>query len=93
MRYAEVLIPLALEGSFHYRLAEGLAEKAIVGMRCVVPFGAKRYYTGIIIGLSDKRPNLQISFKEVLFLPDDKPSVTASQLSLWQWLSASKSVL
>lgn len=88
MRYAEVLIPLALEGSFHYRLAEGLAEKAIVGMRCVVPFGAKRYYTGIIIGLSDKRPNLQISFKEVLFLPDDKPSVTASQLSLWQWLSA-----
>ena len=88
MRYAEVLIPLALEGSFHYRLPEELAEKAIVGMRCVVPFGSKRYYTGIIIGLSDKRPNLQISFKEVLLLPDDKPSVTAIELSLWQWLSA-----
>ncbi|WP_373816206.1 replication restart helicase PriA [Porphyromonas loveana] len=88
MRYAEVLIPLALEGSFHYRLPEEMADKAVVGMRCVVPFGAKRYYTGIIIGLTDTRPHLQVSFKEVMLLPDDKPSVTASQLSLWQWLSA-----
>lgn len=88
MLYAEVIIPLALDGTFHYILPENLAEKAAIGMRCIVPFGSKRYYTGIIIGLTDKRPNLQLSFKRVMLLPDDQPTVTATQIELWQWLSA-----
>ena len=51
---AEVIIPLALDGTFSYILPQELSERFpnfAIGMRVVVPFGKKRYYTVIVCAL------------------------------------------
>ena len=55
MLRVEVIIPLALEGLFSYLVPEELLREAPddfgVGCRVVVPFGGKRYYTGMVFSL------------------------------------------
>lgn len=50
--YADILIPLALPGTFTYSVPQEMADRLLVGCRVVVQFGAKRYYTGIVARLA-----------------------------------------
>ena len=50
--FARVILPLAVEGVFTYRLPPTLAEKAQPGTRVLVPFGKKRVYTAMIRSLA-----------------------------------------
>ena len=50
----EVIIPLALEGLFSYAVPEqliGAMPDFGAGCRVVVPFGGKRYYTGVVFSI------------------------------------------
>lgn len=49
--YADILIPLALPGTFTYLVPQEMVGRLMVGCRVVVQFGAKRYYTGIVARL------------------------------------------
>ena len=89
--YASVLLPLAVKGSFTYHLPETLREKVEVGMRVVVQFGAKRYYTGIVVALHSQLPTDMDNngkLKEVTDIVDQKPLLLPSQLRLWQWIAS-----
>ena len=46
--YEDILIPLALPGTFTYLVPQEMVGRLMVGCRVVVQFGAKRYYTGIV---------------------------------------------
>ena len=84
--FADVILPVPLQGLFTYSLPPDLAERARAGSRVVVPFGTKKTQTGLIARLHDRAPE-GIDVKSILELVDEEPVVIPSQLSLWQWIA------
>ncbi|MBR0037396.1 MAG: primosomal protein N' [Bacteroidales bacterium] len=85
--FAELILPVPLSRTFTYRLPDGLAEGARIGMRATVPFGKNHTYTGIIVAVSPLQPQVDYEVKEVITLLDEYPIVRKNQLNLWQWMA------
>ncbi len=85
--YAHVILPLPLAETYTYTLPVPIAEKVQVGCRLIVPFGIRKMYTGLVVGLSDVKPEGDFVLKEALELLDEYPVVLPSQLKLWQWIA------
>ena len=83
-KFAETLLPLALPGTFTYRIPEGM--RLSIGMRVLVPFGRKKIFTAIVMTLHDKEPQ-GYEVKEILGVLDDKPILRHPQLDFWQWIA------
>ena len=84
MQYADLILPVPLQGLFTYVVPEGMSVGA--GCRVLVTFGRTRYM-GIVMRLHDKRPE-GYEVKPILQVMDDAmPIVTKQQLVLWQWIS------
>ena len=86
MLYADVLLPLPLAGTFSYSVPDAMAKSIAVGHRVVVPFGAKKFYTGIVTGLSHSAPGT-FEVKPLEQLLDQAPIIKRPQYQLWQWIS------
>lgn len=85
-RYAEVLLPLPIYGSFTYRIPEAMSEQLRIGSRVLVQFGRKKCYTGIVVAFHDTTPS-DFEVKELLDILDPYPIVRRPQLQLWQWIA------
>ena len=83
-RFAETLLPLALPGTYTYRIPEGMSLS--IGMRVLVPFGRKKIFTAIVTSLHDREPK-GYDVKEILGTLDDKPILRHPQLEFWQWIA------
>lgn len=84
-QFADVILPLPVEGKFTYLLTTGLISDDFIGRRVIVPFGKKKYYTGIISSVHSSAPeNMEI--KEILSVIDDKPLVFPENIKLWEWV-------
>ena len=84
----EVIIPLALDGLFSYAVPEVLISEApgfSVGCRVVVPFGGKRYYTGVVFSM-DKEAEVT-ACKEVEQILDATPIIPEAMLKQWEWMA------
>ncbi|WP_329903851.1 replication restart helicase PriA [Porphyromonas pogonae] len=92
MKYAEVILPLAVNGTFHYRIPFFLEDMVSVGKRVIVPFGTKRFYTGIVVSLSDALPMgiTDAKLKNIDDVPDtpDQCIVNQDDIDLWYWVSS-----
>lgn len=86
MLYADILLPLPLVGTFSYCVPEPMCGSIAVGHRVVVPFGAKKFYTGIVCGLSHTPP-MGFEVKPVAQLLDANPIIKRPQLQLWEWIA------
>lgn len=84
--FAEVILPFSLAGTFTYRLLPAHATKAQVGMRVIVPFGVRKFYTGIIYLLHNNTPK-DVTIKDINEVLDECPIVTQTQLQLWDWMA------
>ncbi len=84
-QYADVILPLPLQGSFTYALPQECEAQPQVGCRVVVPFGSKKIYTAIVVRLHDETPPYPT--KPVSQVLDEKPVVLPEQMRLWQWIS------
>lgn len=92
MWYAELILPLALDTLYHYRLEqipEGIAPNALIGARAIVSLGPKRFYTGVIRSLSQTPPvGLSLeAIKSIDTLLDTTPLIPPSTLRLWEWVA------
>lgn len=85
--FAEVILPLPVEGSFTYIVPESLNDSVFVGGRVIVPFGPKKYYTAIVTTLSSIRPEGSINLKEILGVPREKKVLRHPQLKFWDWMA------
>ena len=83
-KFAETLLPLAIPGTYTYRIPDGL--QLSIGMRVLVPFGRKKIFTAIIVSLHDREPK-GYDVKEILGTLDDKPILRHPQLDYWQWIA------
>lgn len=86
IRYAEVILPLAVESTFTYAVDTDLHAGLDVGSRVLVQFGRKRYYTAIVASIHDSRPE-GYDVKPVMTVLDARPIVRNPQLRLWQWIA------
>ena len=85
--FAEILLPLPIPGTYTYRVPFELNQKAMVGQRAVVQFGATKIMSGLIISLTEEVPDCT-SIKYLLDILDDDPVVNENQLKLWRWISS-----
>lgn len=85
--YVDVILPLPLAGSFTYRLPQEYAETIQTGSRVVVQFGAKRYYTALVLHKHTNAPQGNYEIKDIVEVLDTTPIVQPIQLKLWQWIA------
>lgn len=89
MNYADIILPLPLEGTFTYAVSDALAGRCAVGVRVLVPFGKSKTYAALIVRVHSEAPQMAADkLKSVLAVLDDAPILLPRQLRLWQWLSA-----
>ncbi|MBT2620164.1 primosomal protein N' [Chryseobacterium sp. ISL-6] len=86
MRYAQIVLPLNLKGSFTYKVPEELMPAIQTGMRVLVPFRGKKIYTGIVFEIHDIEPEGFIP-REVISILDEFPILPKEQIDFWNWLS------
>ncbi|MGN1376596.1 MAG: primosomal protein N' [Prevotella sp.] len=85
MIYADIILPLPLEGVFTYSVPNSLKEKVKTGFRVRVPFGRNKTYIGIVANIHDNTPTFKV--KDINAVLDDSRMVSDRQLKLWQWIS------
>ncbi|MBD5322876.1 MAG: primosomal protein N', partial [Bacteroides sp.] len=86
MIYAEVLLPVPIAGAFTYRVPCDMESSIAVGDRVIVPFGRKKYYTGIVCALTPVEPK-GYELKDIMLRIDDRPVVRHPQLKHWSWVA------
>ena len=86
MNYADLILPLPLQGTFTYAVPAQMQAVVKVGMRVLVPFGRNKTYLGIVARLHDQQPQ-GYEVKPISQLMDGEPIVTPEQLKLWQWIA------
>ncbi|MGN0281827.1 MAG: primosomal protein N' [Prevotella sp.] len=86
MRYADVILPLPVEGFFTYSIPDTIAQEGLVGCRVVVPFGKSKTYVGLVAAIHDNEPK-GYTVKPLAFRLDQLPMVNEKQMQLWKWIS------
>ena len=86
MNYAEVILPVPLNVPFTYAIPASMQPELRRGMRVIVPFGKKKFYTGIVSALVPTAPE-GIEIKEIAEMPDASPVVRRPQLQFWKWIA------
>lgn len=85
--FAQVILPLPLAGEFTYIVPEDFSENIEVGMRVLVPFGKRHFYTGVVASVSPVAPPASVELKSISRILDDKPSVRNMQIRFWEWVA------
>ncbi len=86
MTFAEVLLPVPITGTFTYSVPDGMADAIHVGQRVIVPFGRKKFYTGIVSSINPIKPE-GYDVKEIALCLDTVPIVRHPQLKFWNWMA------
>lgn len=85
-RYVDVIMPLPIAGQYTYSCPDEMGNRILPGCRVVVPFGRKKFYTGIVTRVHDEAP-MAYETKDVSELLDEQPILLDQQYKFWQWLS------
>ena len=85
--YLTLLLPLSVANTYTYVLPSDLEDRVSVGSRVIAQFGAKRYYTSIVLAIHQDNPQPDIQLKAITDVIDYAPIVLPSQLRLWQWIA------
>lgn len=85
--FAEVILPLALDKTFTYRISEAEFHFIKPGMRITVPFGKSKIYTALAISVH-RQPPILYEAKEIHQILDEFPIVTETQLKHWDWIAS-----
>ena len=97
MTYANIILPLPLDGYFTYGVPDDLASRVQNGMRVTVPFGKSKTYVGVVAEYPVDVPKpveevaqqgkKKIVYKNIANVLDDTPILLPQQLRLWKWIA------
>ena len=97
MTYANIILPLPLDGYFTYSVPDVLASRVQNGMRVTVPFGKSKTYVGVVAEYPVDVPKpaeevtqqgeKKIVYKNIADVLDDTPILLPQQLKLWKWIA------
>lgn len=86
LKYAEVIMPLAVPRNYTYKITEKFSRQVKPGSRVTVVLGKRRIYTGIVRCLVSKPPE-GITINEILDVLDEQFMVTEMQMQFWEWIA------
>ena len=86
MKFADVILPVPLDGTFTYAIPAAMQQRVMVGMRVLVPFGRQKSLVGVVARLHDEEPQ-GYQVKPLAQLMDERPILLEAQLRQWQWIS------
>lgn len=86
MNYAEVILPLPLLSTFTYSIPAEFVDSIGVGFRVLVPFGRKKFYTGIVAQLHNHYVG-DYEIKNIVSVLDNNSILRHPQLKFWQWVA------
>lgn len=86
MIYADIILPLPLDGLFTYSVPERLAAQVRFGVRVAVPFGKTKIHVGVVVRVHGEAPQ-GYKVKPIMRALDAEPVVTEGQYGLWRWIS------
>jgi len=84
--FADVVLPLALPKPFTYVVPESLVGHLKFGMRVEVQFGRNRLYSGLVVALHQRSPQVKKP-KPILALIDEVPILLPIQYKFWSWMA------
>ena len=84
--FADVILPLPLDGVFTYSVPRQLEGQVQRGVRVLVPLGRNKTYVGIVSETHYRAPE-EYQIKEILQVLDVSPVLIDSQLKLWKWMA------
>lgn len=85
-KFVDVILPLPLYSCFTYALPADMADEVSIGCRVVVPFGKKKFYTGIVRNVHYLKPQ-DYEVKEVSVVLDARPVLLPVQFRFWEWMA------
>ncbi len=85
LQYVEVVIPLAVPGTFTYLVPDEFCKMVTIGCRVSVQFGKNKIYAGIVLKIHNHIPEYRT--KPILAVLDEFPMVYPQQLGFWEWMS------
>ena len=86
-QYADVILPVPLDGYFTYAVPQEAQGRVATGIRVIVPFGRSKNYVGVIARLHDDKPQ-GYEVKPISVVIDTLPILLTGQLDFWQWISS-----
>lgn len=87
MKYADVILPLAVPLTYTFGIPVELQESIKVGCRVEVQFGPRKVYSGIVKRMHNDKPEVY-EVKPIRTILDKEPIVTELQLQFWQWIAS-----
>jgi primosomal protein N' (replication factor Y) len=84
--FADIILPLAVKGTFTYSIPGELTGNISPGSRVLVQFGNRKLYSGIVYRIHNDTPS-SVNIRPVSRILDPLPVVNEIQLRLWFWIS------
>ena len=84
--FADVILPLPLQGTFTYKLTPNQSKSLGIGHRVAVSFGKRKIYTGVIKHIHNQKPDFS-EIKPIEFSYDSDALISQSQIKFWSWMS------
>jgi primosomal protein N' (replication factor Y) len=84
--FADIILPLAVKGTFTYSIPGELTGNISPGSRVLVQFGNRKLYSGIVYRIHNETPS-SVNIRPVSRILDPLPVVNEIQLKLWFWIS------
>ena len=82
--FADIVLPLA-QPSYTFAIPDGMELTA--GCAVAVQFGARKFYTGIVWCVHDRKPDFK-RIKPIHRLLGPRPLVGSAQRALWEWIAS-----
>ncbi|UYQ91622.1 primosomal protein N' [Chitinophaga horti] len=87
MKFADVIIPLALPRNYTYEVPASMEATLQVGSRVAVQLGKQKKYAGIVKSIHSQAPGAY-KCKPILDQLDKEPVVYPTQTAFWSWLAS-----
>ncbi|MCM1302282.1 MAG: primosomal protein N', partial [Bacteroides cellulosilyticus] len=83
-RYADIVLPLA-QPAYTFAVPDGT--EVAEGQAVAVQFGPRKFYTGIVWRVHDRRPDFK-RIKPIHRVLYDRPLLSERQRALWEWVAS-----
>lgn len=87
MKYADIIVPLAVEGFFTYSVPVQLEREIGVGRLVIIPFAGNKKYTGVVYRIHETEPSGDFKVRAIESVVEKEICFSALHLRFLLWVS------
>ncbi len=85
--FADVILPLPFDYRFTYRVPAAFEPKMKTGIRVIVQFGKRKFFSALVYKLHQNKPSGDFEIKDIEAILDEEPIISEKQIALWEWIA------